>query len=784
MKRRIEIGGRSFPLPVVILSITFFLYLLIPRPDLFEGVSTSNAYYDQKGKLLRLTTTRDEKFRLHTGLKQISPKLIEATLLYEDQYFYYHPGFNPVSLLKAFWKSYIVKSRRMGASTITMQLARLRYGLETSGLWGKFFQIVKAIQLERHYSKKEILEAYLTLAPYGQNIEGVAAASLIYFGKRPERLTLQESLALSVIPQNPVKNALTRKTQEDAPEALSEIVKLWINEHPEEAPQKEFLLSPFVVKERTELPFLAPHLTESLEQDRYKKGETYTTIEWESQELVESMLKEYVKRRASQGIYNAAALLVDSRTMEVKAIAGSSDFFNKEIEGQVDGTRAPRSPGSTLKPFVYALALEQGLIHPMTILKDAPMGFGDYIPENIDGKFQGPITAQTALTRSRNIPAAYLATRLENPDLYELLVKAEVKDLKERNYYGLALVLGALEISMRELAELYGALANGGKWRPLRLLSQRPGENISQNENSTRERTLFSREAAHITVSMLQKNPAPRGYGALKYGMGSLPVAWKSGTSYGYKDGWAIGLFGPYVLAVWVGNFDGEGNPAFIGRYGAAPLFFQIKEALEKQFYPLEVPEVPLDINVATVEICAASGGLPGPHCPVKNKALFIPGKSPIAPDTIYRLIYVRPGGFRACHPGESGSRAQVYEFWPGDLLRLFREAGIPRRTPPPFGPDCTETQVGLNPEITSPRPGVVYKLQENRPTIPFSAVADADAFALYWFVDTAYVGQSAATEAFFWEARPGKYIVRVVDNMGRYAARGIEISPSVFPAE
>ena len=454
-----------------------------------------------------------------------------------------------------------------------------------------------------------------------------------------------------MIPQNPLKNALTRRAGEVAPEALHTIVQLWTKEHPEDTAQKEFLLSPFPVKMRAELPFLAPHLTESLEQSGRHDSKTYTTIEWESQALLESILKEYVKNRQRHGIQNASALLVDYRTMEVKALAGSYDFFNDEIEGQIDGTRAPRSPGSALKPFVYALALEQGLIHPMTILKDAPMGFGAYLPENIDGKFQGPITAQDALIRSRNIPAAYLATQIKNPDLYDLLVKTEINGLKSRDHYGLALVLGAMEITMRELTSLYAALANGGKWSPLLFLSHKPKEAPAQNRalNSSQSVTLFSPEAAHITVSMLRQNPPPSSHAGLKYTLGSLPVAWKSGTSFGYKDGWAVGIFGPYVLAVWVGNFNGEGNPSFVGRYGAAPLLFQIKEALETQFYPLVSPEEPLDLNVSTTEVCAASGGLPGPHCPVTQKTLFIPGKSPIVPDTIYRMIYVRPDtGLRA----------------------------------------------------------------------------------------------------------------------------------------
>src|SRR5207249_1599221 len=279
------------------------------------------------------------------------------------------------------------------------------------------------------------------------------------------------------------------------------------------------------------------------------------------------------------GVHNAAAMLVDSRTMAVQALVGSANFFNKDIAGQVNGTAAKRSPGSTLKPFIYALALDQGVLHPMTVLKDAPSAFGAYSPENFDGRFVGPLTAKDALIRSRNVPAVYVASHLSKPDLYDFLQMAGVSGLRSREYYGLALVLGGGSLTMEELVALYGALANHGVVRPVRYRAdQRMPAGVR----------VLSAEASYVTLDMLKDNPRPGDLSAAT--PGPLSVYWKTGTSYGFHDAWAIGIFGPYILAVWVGNFDGAGNPAFVGVQMAAPLFFQVVDAIEAQEPSLAEP--------------------------------------------------------------------------------------------------------------------------------------------------------------------------------------------------
>src|SRR3984893_1519110 len=436
----------------------YVVWLLLPKPPLLDGISFSQCVRDRDGKLLRVTLTSDQKFRIWTSLPNISPELIDATLQYEDKYFAHHPGVNPIALLRSGF-GLLHGQTRTGASTITMQLARLRFHLQTRTPTGKLTQIVRALELERHYSKSEILEAYLNLAPYGRNIEGIGAASQIYFGKTAAHLTTPESISLSVIPQSPARRALfvdrDNRSLDSAQSNWYDRAKI----------DREFSARLFSARAHSERKFLAPHFVQQIVAAEKGRDEIVTTLELAKQQLIERRIVDYIQTNRGRGIQNAAALLVDTRTMDVLAQIGSADFFNAEIQGQVDGTRAPRSPGSTLKPFVYALALEQGLIHPMSILSDAPHSFGDYNPENFDREFVGPIRACDALARSRNLPAVELASQLHHPTLYEFLRGASVKLPRSESVYGLSLPLGGAEVTMEDLVRLYAALANNGELR-------------------------------------------------------------------------------------------------------------------------------------------------------------------------------------------------------------------------------------------------------------------------------------------------------------------------------
>ena len=489
----------------------------------------------------------------------------------------------------------------------------------------------------------------------------------------------------------------------------------------------------------------------------------------EKQKAIERRVTDYVANNRNRGIENAAVFLVDTRTMDVVAQIGSADFYKADINGQVDGTRSPRSPGSTLKPFVYALALEQGLIHPLSILADAPRSFGEYNPENFDREFLGPIRAGDALARSRNVPAVELASHLAHPTLYQFLSTADVRLPKAESFYGLALPLGGAEVSLQDLVRLYAALANNGELRPLRFTARDP---------IAKPKRILSPEAAFLTLEMLGNVPRPEMNCA--DGNHSARVYWKTGTSHGFRDAWSIAVFDHYVLGVWVGNFDGRANPAFVGRTAAAPLLFQIIDSLRAAWPEPTVPhQPPPGANLKRVEFCALSGDLPNRFCTQHVEGWFIPGVSPIKTCDVHREVLVDVAtGLRV--PIDDGTRQlkrEVYEFWPGDFLTLFEQAGIPRRVPPPFLPDTGSelaSRVGQKPIIVSPNSKEI--LLVSKKTIPLRAKADADVREIFWFAGKQFVGKAAPNQVLEWTAVAGDYEVTALDDHGRAGSHSVVV--------
>jgi penicillin-binding protein 1C len=738
----------------------WFVWLLLPKPPLLDGISFSQCVRDRNGKLLRVTLTTDQKFRVCTSLPNISPSLIEATLRFEDKYYRRHPGVNPVALLRSALNLH-AGGAHSGASTITMQLARLRYHLCTRTLGGKFVQIVRALELERHYSKAEILEAYLNLAPYGRNIEGIGAASQIYFDKPASRLSRPEAVALSVIPQSPSRRALfvDRNNQ-----SLDSAQSHWYDRAKID---REFSAREFSARAQRERKFLAPHFVQQIVANEKGRDEIVTTLDLAKQQLIERRIADYIQTNRNRGIQNAAVLLVDTQTMDVLAQIGSADFFSAEIQGQVDGTRAPRSPGSTLKPFVYALALQQGLIHPLSILSDAPHSFGDYNPENFDREFVGPIRACDALARSRNLPAVELASQLHHPTLYEFLRGAGVKLPRSESVYGLSLPLGGAEVTMEDLVRLYAALANNGELRPLRRTSRDP--------IAARGRSIIMPEAAFLTLEMIN---LPRPEVGRAYSDQAAPVFWKTGTSHGFRDAWSIAVFNHYVLAVWIGNFDGRTNGTFVGRIAAAPLLFQIVDSLRATWPEPSLPHLPPPgANLKRVSFCAVSGDLPEPYCTQHVEGWFIPGISPIKLCDVHQEVLVdAASGLRVARDdGTRQLRREVYEFWPTELLSIFRRAGVPRKLPPPFLPDTDPELVartGNPPRIIAPAAGSTYEVliseSSRKQGIPLRAKTDADVREVYWFADKTFIGKSAAADILSWKSGPGRYELTALDDHGR----------------
>ena len=732
------------------------VWLLLPKPPLLNGIAFSNVIRDRNGRLLRITLSADQKFRIWTPLKEISPDLIDATLRYEDKYYAKHPGVNPIALARCAIDLLRFHRATAGGSTITMQVARLRFHLHTRSVSGKLEQILRALELERHYSKKEILEAYLNLAPYGRNIEGIGAASLIYFDKAAARLSGPESVALSIIPQSPSRRALFADRDN---RLVNQAQTNWHNRTRSE--MRDFSGREFRPRAQRDGKLLAPHFVQQVLENSHGRDEIETTLDFERQQAIERRIAEYVAWSRNRGIENAAAMLMDTRTMDVLAQVGSADFNKIDISGQVDGTRSPRSPGSTLKPFVYALALEQGLIHPLSILADAPRSFGEYNPENFDRDFLGPIRACDALARSRNVPAVELTSHLAHPTLYQFLKSAGVPLSKPESFYGLALPLGGAEVSMQDLVRLYAGLANNGELRPLRYTTR---------DSAPAPKKILSPEASFLTLEMLGNVPRPEMNCA--DGSHSAPVYWKTGTSHGFRDAWSIAIFDHYVLVVWVGNFDGRANPAFVGRTAAGPLLFQIIDNLRATWPEPGTSHLPPPgSNLKRVEFCALSGDLPNEHCTHRIEGWFIPGISPIKTCEVHREVLVdRATGLRV--PIDDGTRElkrEVYEFWPSEFLTLFEKAGVPRRLPPPFLPETGSElagRTGHSPRIISPANKEIVLASTK--TVPLRAKVDGDVQKIYWFTGTKFIGQAGPEEFLGWDADAGDYEITALDDHGR----------------
>uniref|UniRef100_A0A486XW16 peptidoglycan glycosyltransferase n=1 Tax=Rheinheimera sp. BAL341 TaxID=1708203 RepID=A0A486XW16_9GAMM len=748
--------------------------LFSAKPALYANYSQSSAYFAAGGELLSLRLAADQRYRLRVSLDDIAPALQQATLLYEDRQFYQHPGVDVSAVVRAFWQGVIKGGRRQGASTITMQLARLRFQLNTRTFTGKLKQLSYAVYLEWHFSKAEILEAYFNYAPYGGNIEGVAAASLIYFGKQVSQLSLPEALALSAIPQNPTRRSpLSSAGQQQLALAQKRLATLWLQNYPQTTAQQAARLTlPLQFYNRTELNFEAAHFINQLQAQGVRQGRFDTSLQLPVQQAMQQQLSSYLRRHQNKGFHNASALLVKRSTLQVLAWLGSADFNNAAISGQVDGVTALRSPGSALKPFVYALAMQQGLIHPHSLLTDLPRHYGGFNPENFDRQFVGPITATEALINSRNVPAVQLQAQLTTPDFYQWLQQAGVPLPFAADHYGLALVLGGMELSMQQLVQLYAMLGNAGQWQTLQWQAQLQSAQISQ---------LLTPEAAFLTLDMLRQHAKPQAE-LLTLLTDSAQVAWKTGTSYAFRDAWAIGLSADYVMAVWLGNFDGSSNPNLVGRIAAGPLLFELLALLpEEPEHTERLFTANAALNLKQVALCSRSGDLPNKYCPHTRLGWFIPGVSPIKVSDVHRAVPVYiDSGLRACAHQPPETELKVYEFWPSDIARGYQLAGLMLQKPPPYHQACDGLALSSQPpQIRSPQASLTYQLgsQPEQQKIALQASFDGAVTRAHWFIDSRYLGAVAPGETLFWQGEVGEFQLRVVDDLGGVALQRIKVA-------
>ena len=528
-------------------------------PPVEVAETVSRTVLDRNGRLLRAFATPDGYWRLKTTAADVDPQFLRMLVAYEDRRFHAHHGIDPLALLRAAGQFATHGRIVSGASTLSMQVARLIEPRENRSILAKLRQMARAVQIERQYSKTEILDLYLTLAPYGGNIEGVRAASLAWFGKEPKRLTVAEAALLVALPQLPEKRrpdrhrAAAEKARDRVLARLSVSAVIGDGE-------AERAASEPVPAYRRQLPAFAPHLSELALRKDPGAAEHPTTLDRNVQEALETVAREAAVRIGPK--VSIAMIMADARTGEILGEVGSADYFDSRRAGWIDMTRVRRSPGSALKPFIYGLAFEEGLVAQETIVEDRPSDFSGYRPRNFDMRYQGDVSVRKALQMSLNVPAVQLLEAVGPTRLMVRFRRAQVRpDLPKGETPGLAIGLGGVGITLHDLTQLYAALSNRG--RPLRL-----GNGIAEQPGPIEGEPLLDPVAVWNVSNVLSAVVPPRG-------SRRLGIAYKTGTSYGYRDAWSVGYDGRHVLGVWVGRADNGAVPGLTGYDTAAPILFE-----------------------------------------------------------------------------------------------------------------------------------------------------------------------------------------------------------------
>ncbi|MFA6570931.1 MAG: penicillin-binding protein 1C [Bacteroidota bacterium] len=740
----------------VILLLLFILDRVFPVP---QPKPFSKLIYANDGTLLCGYLSQDDKWRMRCRLEEISPDLIKTIIEKEDKYFYYHFGINPVAVARAA-TSNIYRGRRVsGASTISMQVARMLQPAQRS-YFNKIIEIIRAFQLELHYSKSEILELYMSLLPYGGNIEGVKAASYIYFNRPPNRLSLAQSVVLAIIPNNP--NAMR---MDKSAENVCSLRNFWIrklirNKTFSNSSLQDALYEQ-IVAARYPIPSLSPHFCYYVGK-KYNEDILETTLNPRIQKISESLLQSHVNSAIPKGITNGSVIVIDNKTGAVLAYCGSSDFYNTAYSGQVDGVRAIRSPGSTLKAGLYAYAFDQGVLTPKMKLLDIPTEFAGFEPENYTQEFEGEVTAEFALVNSLNIPAVRLLQLVGLPQYINLLEKAGFREItKEKKKLGLSMILGGCGVRLEQLATYFTAFANQGKMRTLKYLKR--------DTSLCDTVKLFSEGAVFLVLQILSSNERPDFPNELLNTTKLPHIAWKTGTSFGKKDAWAIGVSPRYTIGVWMGNFDGKGSPHLSGAEMAVPLLFALFNSID---YDSEKRWFEKPATVSMREVCAETGLLPSQNCTQIVSDYFIKGISNNKVCDLYKEVfsdeYETVQYCTGCLPPE-GYKKVWYPHYDPELILWYEKNNVYYKRIPPHNKSCQARFTTEGPKILSPSQNYEYLIESgSRQQILLQAASPQDIKLHHWYINDVFYKTCKPEEKLFFVPDKGKTKISCMDDKGR----------------
>jgi len=748
---------------VGIFLVFFLLNQLFPLP---QKIDYSPTVYDSKNNLIHAWLTPTEKWRFKTELSEISPLLKTTILAKEDRWFYWHPGVNPIAVVRALGKNLVRGRRTSGASTITMQVARLLYPAKRT-VGNKIIEMFRALQLEWKYSKNEILQLYINLLPYGGNIEGVKTASWLYFNKNPNHLSLAEITALTVIPNRPNSMVMGKNNAQIVSQRnkwLQKFLKMGVFTQNE---IDDALAEPLTAT-TGRVPRLAPHLSQKLRV--LGVDVINTTLETNCQLKAEKITADYVNGLKILNIRNAAVVVIDNSNNTVVGYVGSANFFDSTDAGEVNGAAAVRQPGSTLKPILYGLCIDNGLVTPKMTIGDVAVNYQGYVPENYDQRFNGFVSMEYALAHSLNIPAVKMLQQLGKDKLIATLSAANFNQIaKDEKKLGLSMILGGCGTTLEELTGLFAAFAHDGQYsRPIYTKNQAAGSATA----------LISPAANYMLcqiLSSINRPDFPINWQATE----NMPkIGWKTGTSYGRKDAWSIGFNKHYTIGVWVGNFSGQGIPELSGAQIATPLLFKLFNAIDYSSQSEQWFQKPNTCDTRLV--CGETGQPPAEFCDNLVSDFFIPLVSPTAICTNKQLISVSPNEKISycveCVPA-NGYKKKWYPNIGPDMEAYFVDNNMLFEKTPPHNADCQKLFHDNGPMIKSPDHHGEYFISKNSPE-PLQLVckSTSEVSKVYWYINNNYYKTANPAEKVFFKPDEGINRISCTDDKGRTRTISIQV--------
>ncbi|MEL6347360.1 MAG: penicillin-binding protein 1C [Myxococcota bacterium] len=763
MGRRNLIIGALLAATIAVVSGLLAAWWL-PLPARLSTPGASVVRY-RDGTIAHVFLSPDERWRLDIPAEEIDPDYITALIAAEDARFWWHPGVDPLAIARAATQNLLAGRVVSGGSTLTMQLARmLEPRPRTPG--SKMIEALRAFQMELRLSKSEILSAYLRFVPYGGNLEGVSAASLAYFGHPADALSATEIATLLAVPQRPAdrapspKNAAALKTARDRVALrLLESDALPRGGRAVEAIAEMVTDAPVPVR-RAPLPREAPHAAFWL---RGAPGQIVDTrLDPGVQAAAERSLAEARRLAERMQVYNASIVVIERESADVVAMVGGFDFWDEAHGGQIPSFAVARSPGSALKPLLYAASVDAGQVLPEQLVEDLPTRYGAYAPQNYDGRYDGVVTLEDALSRSLNVPFINLLADFGVERFLGTLRAVGAKSLRPQpGFYGLSLIAGGIELTPLELAGAYRALGAEGRYRAPRLIDEPGGSGALP---------VFSSGASWLTRRTLSRRDRPDFPVRASVSATPRSVWWKTGTSFGNRDAWAIGGGQRYIVAVWLGNLDNRPSPWLVGASAAGPILFDLLEALgDDRGTPSPAPS-----DLSPIEVCALSGHLPGPHC-VQRATVMAPSRR-IPPERcpFHRRIEVdEETGLQVTPSCRAGRpiRSETVVIWPTSVRRWLQDRRLLVGAAPPMTPGCG-TMGAAGPTIRSPAAGEVTLLIPGLPPEDQEVAFEADIVGsqgeLSWFVNGRLVGVASAEARVWWTPREGDHEVVVTDANGR----------------